>query len=95
MDKNKIFEQVQTVVAEVLKIDAAKIELNSLYMKDLGADSLDMIRLIIGFEDHFDISLMMDAAAEEGGLSDKELEQLKSVEGSVDALIARLELERV
>lgn len=52
-----IFEQVQTIVAEKLSIDAEKIKIESHLQDDFGADSLDAVEIIMAVEDAFDIEV--------------------------------------
>ena len=52
--KEEIFEKVKQIVAEVLNIEEEKITLESRFMEDLGAESLDIVTLLIEFEDKFD-----------------------------------------
>ena len=51
-----IFEKVQEVLAEALNIDdKSKITRESNIVQDLGADSLDMVELLMSLEDNFGI----------------------------------------
>lgn len=52
-----IFEKVRSLIAEQLDIDEEKITLESDVIDDLGADSLDMVDLVMTFEDEFDIEI--------------------------------------
>ena len=51
-----VFEKVQELLAEALNIDdKSKITLESNIVQDLGADSLDMVELLMSLEDNFGI----------------------------------------
>ncbi len=52
-----MFEQLQTLMAEELDIDKNDITLDSHILDDLGADSLDVVELVMALEDTFDISV--------------------------------------
>lgn len=52
-----IFEKVRALIAQQLDIDEDKITLESDVIDDLGADSLDMVDLVMTFEDEFDIEI--------------------------------------
>lgn len=52
-----IFEKVRALIAEQLDIEEEKITLESDVIEDLGADSLDMVDLVMTFEDEFDIEI--------------------------------------
>ena len=55
------FEKLQKIIAEVLNIDTDKITMESTFVDDLGADSLDVFQIIMGIEDTFDIQIPEDA----------------------------------
>ena len=50
-----MFEEVQKILAKQLRVDAEKISMDSLIKKDLGADSLDVLQLLMRVEDDFGI----------------------------------------
>ena len=49
------FEKLQQIIAEVLNIDPEEITMNTTFVDDLGADSLDVFQIIMGIEEEFDI----------------------------------------
>ncbi|MBO4548572.1 MAG: acyl carrier protein [Abditibacteriota bacterium] len=51
------FDRVKKVVVDKLKVNESQIEESSSFVEDLGADSLDVVDLVIGFEDEFDIQI--------------------------------------
>jgi len=53
-DPDKIYERVRKVVAEVLNMEENKISMNSKIIDDLGAESLDIVTLVMEFEEEFD-----------------------------------------
>ena len=50
-----MFEKVQTILAKQLRLDPSKITMESLIKKDLGADSLDILQLLMRIEDQYGI----------------------------------------
>ncbi|MDF2521807.1 MAG: acyl carrier protein [Clostridia bacterium] len=52
-----IFEKVQEKVAEQLSIDAEEVLMESSFIDDLGADSLDIVELLMALEEEFDIEI--------------------------------------
>jgi len=54
---SETFEKVASVVANLLKIDAAGITPDSKFVEDLGADSMKSVELVAAFEDAFDIEM--------------------------------------
>ncbi len=57
MDKNELFEKVQSIIAEKLAIDKDSIQMSSSFVNDLKADSMDILDLVSGFEEEFNISI--------------------------------------
>ena len=51
------FEKLQQIIAEVLNIDPDTITVDSRYIDDLSADSLDIFEIITSIEDAFDITI--------------------------------------
>jgi len=52
-----IFEKVVKVVAEQLGVEASEIKLESHFIEDLGADSLDTVELLMALEEEFDCEI--------------------------------------
>ena len=50
-------EKVQEIVAGQLDVDAEKVTAGSSFTDDLGADSLDVVELVMAFEEEFDIEI--------------------------------------
>lgn len=71
------FEKVQSIIADVLNIDPSKIEPDTTFVDDLGADSLDVLQIVMGIEDAFDIKIPDDATDKIVTVADA-VEQLKS-----------------
>jgi acyl carrier protein len=51
------FEKLKKIISEVLNIDEAEIALDTTFVDDLGADSLDVFQIIMGIEEEFDIKI--------------------------------------
>ncbi|MBR3096710.1 MAG: acyl carrier protein [Bacteroidales bacterium] len=60
---DRIFEKVQAILAKQLRLDAAKITPESQIKKDLGADSLDILQLLMRLEDQYGIVIPDKALA--------------------------------
>lgn len=54
--------RVQKITVEHLDVDASKVEPKASFIDDLGADSLDIVELVMAFEEEFDIEIPDDAA---------------------------------
>lgn len=59
---SEIADRVKKIVVEHLNADADKITTESTFIDDLGADSLDIIELVMVFEEEFGIEIPDDAA---------------------------------
>ncbi len=56
------FEKLKKVIAEVLNVDPDEITMETTFMDDLGADSLDVFQIIMGIEEEFDIEIPAEKA---------------------------------
>ncbi len=70
MEKNDILTRVKEVVSNVLKLDPSEITDNADFVFDLGADSLQSVELVAGFEEEFDIEMDQDKALEIQNIDD-------------------------
>ncbi|MDN5276910.1 MAG: acyl carrier protein [Clostridiales bacterium] len=52
-----IFEKVRDIIVEQLGVDAEEVTLDSKFIDDLGADSLDIVELIMALEEEFDMEI--------------------------------------
>ncbi len=65
-------DRIKKIIVDQLGIDESKITENSSFVDDLGADSLDIVELIMAFEEEFDIEI-----------PDEDAEKLKTVGDAV------------
>lgn len=73
MSQEAIFESVKNILVEQLGVDAADINMESNFIDDLNADSLDIVELIMAMEQEFGISI-----------PDEEAERIKTVGDAVN-----------
>ena len=59
---SEIEDKVKKIVVDHLGIEESKIKLDSKFIDDLGADSLDTVELVMAFEEQFNIEIPDDAA---------------------------------
>nr|WP_319000978.1 acyl carrier protein [Clostridium estertheticum] len=52
-----MFEEIRTCISSQLNIDEEEIKIESSFMNDLGADSLDIVELIMELEEKYDIEI--------------------------------------
>jgi len=57
------FDKLKEILVDVLGVKAEDVKAESRFVEDLGADSLDLVELIMSFEDKFSVEIS-DAAAE-------------------------------
>lgn len=67
------FDKVKEIVVEQLGVDEADVAIESTFIDDLGADSLDIVELIMAFEEEFNIEIPDEAA-----------ERIKTVKDAVE-----------
>ena len=58
------FEKLKKVIADVLNVDPEEITMESTFVDDLGADSLDVFQIIMGLEEVFDIEIPAEELTE-------------------------------
>jgi acyl carrier protein len=75
-----ILERVQAVVAEKLSVDESEVVPEASFTEDLNADSLDLVELIMAFEEEFSTD---DSTLE---ISDEDAEIIATVQAAVDFL---------
>ena len=51
------FEKIRSIIMEVLNVDEEEITMETTFIDDLGADSLDVFQIIMGLEEEFDIEI--------------------------------------
>ena len=68
-------EKVKNLVITQLGVDAGKVTNDSLFIDDLGADSLDTVELVMAFEEEFDIEI-----------PDEDAQKIRSVEDAIKYL---------
>ena len=56
------FEKLKKLIADVLNVDPEEITMESTFVDDLGADSLDVFQIIMGLEEVFDIEIPAEEA---------------------------------
>ena len=71
------FEKLQQIIAEVLNIEPDEITMNTTFVDDLGADSLDVFQIIMGIEEEFDIEISNEDAEKIVSVGDA-VEQIKN-----------------
>ncbi len=75
---NEIFEQIKKITAEQLDIDESEITLDTAFIDDLDADSLDIVELMMSLEEEFDLEI-----------SEEDAEKIVTVNDAVSYIIER------
>ena len=70
MSEQATFEKLQTIVSNQLGIDKSKVVESADFTKELGADSLDVVELVMAFEEEFDIEIDDEIAGEMATVQD-------------------------
>ncbi len=76
-----IFEHMQKIIAEQFAVDAEEITMDTSFEEDLGADSVDLVELVMSMEEEFEI----------GEVREEELSALSTVGDCVNFLTKKLE----
>ena len=70
MEKNEILTRVKEVVSSIIKVESSEITDDANFIFDLGADSMQSVELVAGFEEAFDVELDQDKALEIQNIDD-------------------------
>ena len=66
-------EKVKQIIVEQLGVDEAEVTASASFQDDLGADSLDIVELVMAFEEAFDVEI-----------PDEDAEKIKTVKDAID-----------
>ena len=78
--ENKILETLRLLIVDKLQVSPEEIELGSHFITDLQADSLDIVDLVMGIEEEFDLSI-----------EDVHAERILTVQNAVDYILEHAE----
>jgi len=81
-DRDQALEKIREVISKQLGIEKDKVTEGSGFMNDLGADSLDLVELVMAFEEEFNVEI-----------PDEDAEKLQTVGEAVTYLINRAKKE--
>lgn len=73
-----IEKRIKAIVVEQLGVDEAEVIMEASFIDDLGADSLDLVELIMAMEEDFDVKI-----------EDEDAEKIKTVQDAVNFIEAR------
>ena len=62
LEVKKVFDKIKKIIVEQLGIDEDKVTMDASFIDDLGADSLDMVELIMAIEEEFEIEVPEEEA---------------------------------
>lgn len=71
------FDKVRDITVEQLSVDAEEVKMESAFIDDLGADSLDTVELVMALEDEFGVEI-----------PDDQQEKLRTVQNAIDFIVA-------
>jgi acyl carrier protein len=71
-------EQVKKIIVEQLGVDEGQVDSTASFVDDLGADSLDVVELVMAFEEAFDIDI-----------PDEDAEKIQSVKDAIEYIDAK------
>ena len=79
-----IEEKVADIIVDQLGVDKEKVKPETDFIKDLGADSMDIVELVMAFEDNFSIKV-----------PDQEEENIRTVQDAIDFIKAQQEAQKI
>lgn len=69
---SSVFDKVKSIIVDQLSVEEEEVKMESTFVDDLGADSLDIVELVMAFEEEFDMEI-----------PDEEAEKIKTVGNAV------------
>ena len=78
LDRAEVTAQIQGIISELLGVDKSKVVETARFREDLEADSLDLVELIMAFEEKFNAEI-----------SDEDAQAIPTVGGAVEYIMAR------
>jgi len=79
MERTEVISRISEVVVEQLGVEEAAVVETATFIEDLGADSLDLVEIVMAFEDEFDTTI-----------PDTALEQIKTVGDAASYVLENL-----
>ena len=79
MTDQEVFDKIKAIIVDILAIDEDSVTLDASFREDLGADSLDLVELIMAFEEEFN-----------GQISDEDARSITTVQGAVTYVAERM-----
>lgn len=73
-----VADRVKQIIVEQLGVDESQVEPSASFVDDLGADSLDIVELVMAFEEAFDLDI-----------PDEDAEKIKTVKDAIDYIEAK------
>ncbi|HLH02363.1 MAG TPA: acyl carrier protein [Bryobacteraceae bacterium] len=73
-----VAERVKQIIVEQLGVDESQVDPSASFVDDLGADSLDIVELVMAFEEAFDLDI-----------PDEDAEKIKTVKDAIDYIEAK------
>lgn len=74
-----VYERIVNIIVDLLGVEPEKVTMDARFREDLGADSLDLVELVMAFEEEFG-----------GTISDEEAQQIKTVGDAVRYIESRM-----
>ncbi|QOR36077.1 acyl carrier protein [Clostridium sp. 'deep sea'] len=75
----KIFSKLQSILVENLSVSTEEVNIDANFRNDLGADSLDLVEIIMAVETEFDVEI-----------NDEEIMKIETVRNAVDILSSKI-----
>ena len=76
-------EKIKQIIVEQLGVDEAEVTATASFVDDLGADSLDVVELVMAFEEAFDIEI-----------PDEDAEKIRTVQEAIDYINKHVQVKK-
>jgi len=72
-------DRVKEIIVQQLNVEESEVHPDALFIDDLGADSLDLVEMIMAMEEEFDLSI-----------EDEDAEKIKTVQDAIDYIASNV-----
>lgn len=83
MSRDELAKVVKKVIAEQLDLQEDEVKEEASFLEDLGADSLDIVEMVMTLEEEFNMEI-----------SDEEAENIQTVKQAIDYIVEKLAQDR-
>ena len=90
MSNEEIFQTMKDLVAEQFAMEPEEVTMETSFEEDLGADSVDLVELVMAMEEEFELGMTQEDEVKIGETQEEDLSGLKTVGDAVNYIAGKL-----